>query len=87
MASSLSNRLDNLAEGVHKIKCKECDCFLAWWEIKKKEIKNIFKFSNNDINKFILLLRTVAYPYDDFEKFMDDWDMFNETTLPEKEEF
>ena len=53
----------------------------------KRKIKNIFKFSNNDINKFILLLRTVVYPYDDCEKFMDDWGMFNETTLPEKEEF
>ena len=28
MASSLSNLVDNLAEGVHKIKCKDCDCFL-----------------------------------------------------------
>ena len=28
MASSLSDLVDNLAEGVHKIKCKDCDCFL-----------------------------------------------------------
>ena len=28
MASSLSNLVDNLAEGIHKIKCKDCDCFL-----------------------------------------------------------
>ena len=27
MASSLSNLIDNLAEGIHKIKCKDCDCF------------------------------------------------------------
>ena len=48
----------------------------------KKEFKNIFKFSNNDINKFILLLRKGVYPY----KYLDDWENFNETKLPEKEE-
>ena len=45
--------------------------------------KNTFKFSNNDINKFTLLLRIGGYPY----KYMDDWKSFNETKLPEKEEF
>ena len=29
MASSLSNLVDNLAEGIHKIKCKDYDCFLV----------------------------------------------------------
>ena len=28
MANSLSNLVDNLAVGILKIKCKECDCFL-----------------------------------------------------------
>ena len=27
MASSLSNLVDNLAEGIQKIECKDCDCF------------------------------------------------------------
>ena len=45
--------------------------------------KNTFKFSDNDINKFILLLRKDIYPYE----YVDDWEKFNETTLPEKEEF
>ena len=31
-------------------------------EILKQGFKNIFKFSNNDITKFILLLRKVVYP-------------------------
>ena len=39
-----------------------------------------FKFSNNDINGFILLLRKGVYQY----KNMDDWENFNETTLPWK---
>ena len=25
---TLSNVVDNLAEGIHKIKCKDCECFL-----------------------------------------------------------
>ena len=29
----------------------------------KKRLKNTFKFSKNDINKSILLLRKGAYPY------------------------
>ena len=49
----------------------------------KKRFKNTFKFSNNDTNKFILLLRKVVYHYE----YMDQWGKFNETTLPEKEEF
>ena len=49
----------------------------------KKLFRNTFKFSNNDVNKFILLLRKVGYPYE----YVDDWEKFNETTLPEKEEF
>ena len=28
MASSLWNLVDNLTERIHKIKCKDCDCFL-----------------------------------------------------------
>ena len=49
----------------------------------KKKFKDPFKFSNNDINKIILLLWKGVYPYD----YMDDWEKFIETTLPEKEEF
>ena len=47
----------------------------------KKKLKNTFKFSNNDIHKFILLLRKDLYRYE----YMDDWEKFNEATIPEKE--
>ena len=30
MAASSSNLVDNLAEGINKIKCKDCDCFLEY---------------------------------------------------------
>ena len=39
MACSLSNLVDNLAEGIHKIKCKDCDCFLKYESIKDNLIK------------------------------------------------
>ena len=78
MASSLSNLVYNLAEGTHKVKCKDCDCFffnmrvsMTIWKYKwlscnkdysskldkksKKSFKNIFKFSDNETIKFILL--------------------------------
>ena len=49
----------------------------------KKQFNNRFKFSDNDINKFILLLRKDVYPYE----YMNDWEKSNEITLSEKEEF
>ena len=42
-----------------------------------------YKFSINDNNKFILLLRKDVYPYE----YMDDWKKLKETSLPEKEVF
>ena len=106
MASSLLNLFDNLAEGIHKIKCKDCDCLLEYESVNdnlikykwlscnkdysnkideelKKRFKNTFKFSDNDINKFILLLRKVVYPFE----YFDDREMFNERALPEKKFF
>ena len=101
MATSLSNLVDNVTEGIHKIKCKDCDCFLEYEIVKdnlikykclsynkiysdkiyeelKERLKNTLKFSNDDRNKFILLLRKGVYPY----KYMDDWEKFNETSIP-----
>ena len=104
MTISLSSLVDNLTEGIHKIECKYCNCFLKYESVKdnlikykclscnkgysnkldeklKKRFKNSFKFSNNNINKFILLLKKGVYPYE----YIDDWESFNEVTLPEKE--
>ena len=36
-----------------------------------------------DLNKFILLLRKGVYPYE----YMDNWERFDETSLPDKETF
>ena len=55
-------------------------------EINKKLIERFastYKFCNNDINKFIMLLRKGAYTY----KYLDGWDKFNEKSIPSKESF
>ena len=41
---------------------------------------NIYKSFNGNINKLILLLRKGVYPYE----YMDSWERFNETSLPDK---
>ena len=48
-----------------------------------KRLANIYEFCNGDLNKFILLLRKCVYPYE----YMDSWERFNETSLPDKEAF
>ena len=76
---------ENVKDNFTKYKSLSCnkDYSNKLDEELKKKFKDPFKFSNNDINKIILLLWKVVYPYD----YMDDWENFIETTLPEKEEF
>ena len=51
-------------------------------KLKERRL-NTYKFSNYDNSKFILFLRKGVYPYE----YMDNWEKFNETSLPEKEGF
>ena len=44
---------------------------------------NTFKFSNYNNNKCISLLRKGVYPFG----YIDHWEKFNETSLPEKDDF
>ena len=48
MTSSLSNLIDNLAEGIHKIKCKDCDVFLEYGSAKGNLMKYKRLSCNND---------------------------------------
>ena len=48
-----------------------------------KKFKNTYSFCNNDLNKFMLLLRKGVYPYE----YMENWERVNETSLPSKKEF
>ena len=55
-------------------------------EINKELIEmfaSTYKFCNNDLNKFVMLLRKGVYPYE----YMDGWDKFNETSIRNKESF
>ena len=44
---------------------------------------NTFEFCNKDANKLILLSRKGIFPYE----FIDSWERFDETSLPDKEAF
>ena len=68
-----------------KYKCLSCnkDYSNKLDEKLKKRFKNTFEISDNDIDKFILLLKKDVYPYE----YMNEWEKLNETALPEKEEF
>ena len=48
-----------------------------------KRFANTYNFCDNDLDKFILLLRKGVYPYE----YMDNWGGFDETSLPDKESF
>ena len=57
MACSLSNLFDNLSEGIHKVKCKDCNCFLEYESVNDNLIKYRFlsynkSYSNKIEEKF-----------------------------------
>ena len=74
MQDSLSNFVDNLSE--LKIKKINNDVLI-------KRFYNTYQLSENDTNKFKLLLRKDLYRYE----YMDSWKRFNETELPSKDKF
>ena len=65
------------------LRCLECK--KNYKKDFNKELINRFsstyKFCNGDINKFFLLLRKSVYPCE----YMDGWERFDETSLPDKE--
>ena len=48
-----------------------------------KKFPNTYQFCNDDVNKFVLLLRKGVYPYE----YMDSWKKFNKISLPDEESF
>ena len=48
-----------------------------------KKFENTYEFCDGDINKFILLLRKIVYPYE----CMDNWERFDEELLLTKKVF
>ena len=66
------------------------ECYNCKQRYKKKFNKELIKrfastyeFCNNDLNKFVLLLRKSVYSYE----YMDTWERFSEISLPSKEDF
>ena len=57
---------ESVKNNLIKCKCLSCneDYSKKLDEELKKRFKDTFKFSNNDINKFILLLNKGVYPYE-----------------------
>ena len=102
MNTSISDFVDNLSE-IYKKESKGCEerrkiksasdtiglknnkLNHKWKECKERWLKlpNIHQFGNGDIDKFVLLIRKGVYSY----KYMDSWERFNETSLPDKKSF
>ena len=53
MATSLSNLVDKLTEGIHKIKCKDCNVFLEYESVNDNFIKCKYLSCNKDYSKKI----------------------------------
>ena len=101
--SNLVNNLSEGVQNDKSTDCKSCLDYMSikdkklifrCFECKKnyekdfnkkliKRFANTYKFCNGDINEFILLLRKGVYPYE----YMDSWERFDETSLPDKEDF
>ena len=65
-------------------KCKGCK--KRWLKLIIESIKkfsNVYQFCNEDIKKFVLLLRKGVYPYE----YMYSWKRFDETSLPIRKAF
>ena len=88
-----NNKCSDCGSNLDYIKIKneklilECyNCKQRYKKINKELIKRFastYSFCNNDLNKFILLLRKGVYPYE----YMDNWERFNKISLPSKESF
>ena len=70
-----------------KLIFKCIDCEKEYEKEFNKELierfANTYKFCDNDLDKFIMLLQKGVYPYE----YIDEWDKFNEKVLPGKESF
>ena len=103
MASLLSNPINNLSEGIHKIKCKYrhddkkyetcrikykyCDYLLECTNFKDYLIK--YKYLCRNKNLTTTTIRFFLFLRKDLYpyEYMDDSEKVNETSLPEKEDF
>ena len=89
-----NNKCANCKSNLDYIKTKNekliLECYNCKQRYRKKFNKELIKrfastyeFCNNDLNKFVLLLRKCVYPYE----YADSWEKFSEISLPSKEDF
>ena len=67
------------------LKCFNCNTYYKKKFNKDliKKFRNTYSFCDNNINKFVLLLRKGVCPYE----YVDNCEKFDETSLPNKEDF
>ena len=67
------------------LKCFNCNIYYKKKFNKDliKKFKNTYSFCNNDLHKFVFLLKKGVYPYE----YIDSWEKFSEISLPSKEDF
>ena len=90
MSTSLSKLLANMSG-----KCTSLECGKSYAENSRckerkklmegliKKFPSVYQFCDGDLNRFILLLQKGLYLYE----YMDSWERFNETSLPDKKIF
>ena len=88
MATSLSNLVDNLTEGIHKIRCKDCNYFLEY-ESQSNRVSLIVSVKNSLIKyKCLSCNKDYSTKFNkELKKKLKNWERFNEKKLPEKEKF
>ena len=89
-----NNKCSDCKSNLDYIKTKNEKLILECYNCKQRYIKKFnkelikrfastYEFCNNDLNKFVLLLRKGVYPYE----YMDTWERFSEMSVPSKENF
>ena len=58
-------------------------CYNKSYQDKFDEMLKEHFFNTYTFNKFVVLFQKGVYPYE----YMNDWEMFNETPFPKKENF
>ena len=90
MSTSLSELVANMSGKCTSLECgksyvgnSRCKEHKKLMEGLIKKFPSVYQFCDGDINRFILLLQKGLYLYE----YMDSWERFNETSLPDKKYF
>ena len=76
----MRSMINSLPQSIDKV--SEIDNKISQAPLIEK-VPNRYQLCNKHLNKFALLLRKGAYPYE----YKDSWERFKEESLPDKESF